>query len=113
MNPLCIGGMQDHVHILLGLPPTITVSDALRRIKGASSHWIKVTFPGCLSFAWQDGYGAFAVSKSLVSEVEDYIRDNRSITGSGPSRKSTVPFWTSTGSPTTHRTCAASRAALA
>ena len=74
INPLCIGGMEDHLHMLLGLPPNLSVSDAVKRVKGGSSLWVKETFPGCLSFAWQDGYGAFAVSKSLLTEVDAYIR---------------------------------------
>ena len=77
LRPLLIGGVDDHVHILLGMPPTITVSEALKRIKGGSSGWVKENFPGCQGFAWQDGYAAFAVSKSQMGEVEAYIRDQR------------------------------------
>ena len=77
LKPLLIGGMEDHIHILLGLPPTVTVSEALKSIKGGSSGWIKENLPGCLGFGWQDGYAAFAVSKSQVGEVEDYIRKQR------------------------------------
>lgn len=75
MSAILIGGMPDHVHILLSLSPKIAVSEALRQIKGGSSGWIKENIPGCRSFAWQDGYGAFSVSKSQVPEVEEYIRD--------------------------------------
>jgi putative transposase len=77
IKALLIGGMEDHIHMLLGLPPMIAVSDALKRIKGGSSAWIKEILPGCLGFAWQDGYAAFTVSKSQVAEVEDYIRKQR------------------------------------
>ena len=47
LKPLLIGGMEDHIHILLGSPPTITVSEALKRIKGGSSGWVKENIPGC------------------------------------------------------------------
>jgi putative transposase len=77
MKALLIGGVDDHVHMLLGLPPSLAVSDALKKIKGASSGWISENLPGCLGFGWQDGYGAFTVSKSQVPEVEDYIRGQR------------------------------------
>ncbi len=77
IKPLLIGGMEDHIHLLLGLPPSITVSEALKRIKGGSSGWVKENLPGCQGFGWQDGYGAFTVSKSQLSEVEDYIRKQR------------------------------------
>jgi len=46
-------------------------------IKGGSSAWLKDTFPWARGFGWQDGYGAFTVSKSLVPEVENYIRNQR------------------------------------
>ena len=77
LKALLIGGMEDHIHILMGLPPTITVSEALKRIKGGSSGWVKENLPGCHAFGWQDGYAAFAVSKSQLGEVEDYIRKQR------------------------------------
>jgi REP element-mobilizing transposase RayT len=77
LHPLLIGGVEDHIHILLGLPPTLTVSEALKRIKGGSSGWVKENFPACRNFAWQDGYGAFTVSKSLIPDVEAYIRGQR------------------------------------
>lgn len=74
MRPLLIGGMQDHVHLLLGAPPTLAVCHALKQLKGGSSGWVKDNLLGCRSFGWQDGYGAFTVSKSNLSEVENYIR---------------------------------------
>jgi len=77
VKPLVIGGMEDHVHILLGMPPSISVSEAVKRIKGGSSVWIKENLPGCRSFVWQDGYGAFTVSKSQMLEVAEYIRNQR------------------------------------
>ena len=77
MKAILIGGIENHVHLLLGLPPTVTVSKAVQLIKGGSSAWLKETFHGTRGFGWQDGYGAFTVSKSLVPEVESYIRNQR------------------------------------
>jgi putative transposase len=54
-----IGGMEDHVHMLIQLPPTITLSDALLKIKGSSSKWLGQ------KFAWQRGYGGFSVSNQI------------------------------------------------
>jgi putative transposase len=53
------------------------VSEALKRIKGGSSGWVKDNLPNCRGFGCQDGYAAFAVSKSQLGEVEDYIRKQR------------------------------------
>ena len=75
LEPLLIGGMDDHVHLLLGVPPRIAVSEALKQLKGGSSGWIKQNIPGCRGFGWQDGYGAFTLSKSQEPAVKDYIRN--------------------------------------
>lgn len=77
MKALMIGGVEDHVHLLLGLNPNLPVSQAVQLIKGGSSAWAKETFPGLAGFGWQDGYAAFTVSKSQVAEIENYIRWQR------------------------------------
>jgi putative transposase len=77
LKPLLIGGVEDHIHMLLGLPPAVSVSQALQQIKGGSSGWIKQNLPGCKGFAWQDGYGAFSLSKSQEPQVQEYIRGQR------------------------------------
>ena len=74
LKPLVVGGVEDHIHMLLGIPPTIAVSEALQRIKGGSSGWIKQNISGGRDFGWQDGYGAFTVSKSHEGGVGHYIR---------------------------------------
>jgi REP element-mobilizing transposase RayT len=63
--------------VLLGFGPTMTVSEAVKLIKGGSSLWLKAEFPGKEGFAWQDGYGAFTVSASNVEEVAQYIRNQK------------------------------------
>jgi REP element-mobilizing transposase RayT len=77
MKALLIGGMPDHVHLALALPPAQSVSKALQLLKGGSSKWIKDALPRMRGFAWQDGYGAFSVSKSNLSEVTAYIQNQR------------------------------------
>jgi REP-associated tyrosine transposase len=77
MKPLQIGGIEDHVHVLLGAPPTIAPSKIAQLIKGGSSAWIHTEFPNLRKFAWQDGYGAFTVSKHDIPEVTAYIQNQR------------------------------------
>ncbi len=77
MKPLKVGGIEDHVHMLVGAPPTIAPSKIAQLVKGGSSAWIHETFPELADFAWQDGYGAFTVSKSGVPEVATYIANQR------------------------------------
>ena len=74
MKAVEVGGVEDHVHILLSLPATMPVSKALQLIKGGSSKWIHETFPEQRPFAWQEEYGAFSVSVSQLETVIEYIR---------------------------------------
>jgi putative transposase len=67
-----INGTMDHVHLLVSLPPIVSISDALRFIKSNSSGWVHDKWPSN-SFAWQLGYGAFSVSRSNAPEVLKYI----------------------------------------
>jgi putative transposase len=69
-----IGGMQDHIHLLVGLRPDLCTSEFIRIVKANSSRWVHETFPELGCFAWQGGYGAFCISKSGVSDVVSYIR---------------------------------------
>jgi putative transposase len=68
-----INGTKGHIHMLIGLPPAVSISEALRFIKSNSSGWVHEKWPR-KPFAWQLGYGAFSVSKSNVPEVLKYIR---------------------------------------
>ncbi len=75
MKAIEVGGVADHVHLLLSLPATLSVSKALQLIKGGSSKWIHESFPDQRLFAWQEGYGAFSVSASKLEEIARYIRN--------------------------------------
>jgi REP element-mobilizing transposase RayT len=77
LKPIKIGGIEDHVHLLLGAPPTIAPAKIVQLVKGGSSIWIHEEFPDLADFAWQDGYGAFTVSKSAVPDVSAYIANQR------------------------------------
>ena len=71
--PGAVGGMADHVHLLIGLRATHTLADVLREIKSVSSKWVHEEV-GVGSFAWQEGYGAFTVSASQLENVRRYIQ---------------------------------------
>jgi REP element-mobilizing transposase RayT len=70
---IAIGGVDDHVHLMLSLPANIATADAMRIVKANSSRWIHATNPRLAIFAWQTGYGAFSVSRSNVAAVKAYI----------------------------------------
>lgn len=67
-----VGGVADHVHLLVGLKATHCLADFMRELKKASSAWARTNFEP--EFAWQDGYAAFTVSASVRERVLDYIR---------------------------------------
>ena len=75
MKALMIGGVEDHVHVLLSLPSTLSVAKAVQLIKGNSSKWIHETFPEHQSFEWQEGYGAFSIGISGVDDTVKYIQN--------------------------------------
>lgn len=72
---IAINGMPDHIHILIGMRPTQSISDLMQDIKGSSSKWInqKGFIKG--KFEWQEGYGAFSYGKSQVKDVIAYIEN--------------------------------------
>ena len=72
--PIQIGGMPDHVHILTVVPKTMSLADFVRSIKAQSSKWMKSLDASYRQFAWQEGYGAFSVSPSLLKKTISYIQ---------------------------------------
>jgi len=71
---LDVGGTADHVHLVVGLKPTHTVADVLRVLKGDSSKWVHEEL-ALQAFAWQEGYGAFTISKSDLASVRRYVQE--------------------------------------
>jgi putative transposase len=77
MTALQVGGVEDHIHALVTAPPTIAPSQIAQFLKGDSSKWIHEEFSTLRNFGWQDGYGAFTVSKSNIPNVIKYIQNQR------------------------------------
>ena len=75
MKAVAIGGAADHVHMLVSLPPTLSIAKAVQLLKGNSSKWIHETFPKLRSFEWQEGYGAFSIGISGINVTVAYIKD--------------------------------------
>ena len=73
---LSINGMPDHIHLLIGLRPTQSISDLLQDIKGNSSKWINEKHLVTGKFSWQEGYGAFSYRKEDIPVLIKYI-DNQ------------------------------------
>ncbi len=76
-NSICVGGTDDHVHILFLLSRNTTISKAVEDVKRHSSRWIKTLAPSYAKFEWQGGYGMFSVSQSVVNNVVKYIKNQK------------------------------------
>ena len=76
-HAVLINSVEDHVHALFELGRSLALSKAVEVVKASSSRWIKAQGPEFAAFAWQAGYGAFAVSESNVLAVRDYVADQR------------------------------------
>ena len=71
-TPEVVGGVSDHVHLLVGLRATHRLADVLREVKSVSSAWVHQEIR-IKAFEWQEGYGAFTVSPSQRDAVRDYV----------------------------------------
>jgi putative transposase len=72
LKALAVGGTEDHVHILLSLPSSMAIAEAMREIKSESSRWMREE-GGSPRFAWQDGYGAFSIGWAQAEATLRYI----------------------------------------
>ena len=72
---LIVGGIADHVHILIRLSRLISIADFLKELKIQSSKWVKTRGGILTKFQWQSGYGAFSVGQDELDRVVSYIRD--------------------------------------
>lgn len=72
MKALGVGGMSDHVHILLSLPSSMPIAKAMREIKSGSSRWMRANL-AAQEFEWQEGYGAFSIGWTQADTTRAYI----------------------------------------
>ncbi|MCJ7585423.1 MAG: IS200/IS605 family transposase [Anaerolineales bacterium] len=74
---LAIGGMSDHFHIVISIPPSQPIATIVGRLKGASSHYANDHFVPGKDFAWQSEYGVLSVSESRLSKVVAYVLNQK------------------------------------
>jgi putative transposase len=70
-----VNGMPDHIHVITSIPPTVTVSQFLGDLKGASSRLVSLEFK--IQFAWQRGYGAFTISQPNLKKAVQYVENQK------------------------------------
>ena len=74
---VAIGGVEDHLHLLVEFPATVTIADLVGQVKGASAHLVTHQLAPGQFFKWQGAYAAFSVSPGAVTRVRDYIVHQR------------------------------------
>lgn len=74
---IALGGVEDHVHLLVRFPTTLAVATLLKEVKGSSSHLMTHEVTPGEFFKWQGAYGAFTVNKDGVKAVADYIHNQK------------------------------------
>jgi len=72
-----VGGIEDHVHMVVSIPPRIAVATFIGQIKGASSHWVNHLSGHSEPFERQDGYGAISFGKRALPQLVDYVLRQR------------------------------------
>lgn len=70
---ISINGVEDHIHLLLQLDKTMSVSKIVSEVKSSSSQWIKTKGESYRNFSWQGGYGSFSVSRRNLEEAKNYL----------------------------------------
>ena len=72
-----IGGVRDHVHMLIKLKAITSLADMVRLVKAGSSKWLNERFQNTARFGWQAGYGGFSVSESAQDRVRLYVQNQK------------------------------------
>jgi putative transposase len=72
-QPVIVGGVEDHVHVLCALSRTCQAAEMVKEVKRGSSVWLKTMGPEWSDFAWQNGYGVFSIGFSQIETVRNYI----------------------------------------
>lgn len=71
------GNVEDHVHIVLSIPPSLSIADCIRHLKGASAYAINHINGSDGKFKWQEGYGALSIGERSLTRVVAYVAKQR------------------------------------
>ena len=74
-QPIIVGGVEDHVHLLASLTRTCAAAEMVKEVKRGSSLWVKGREVGMRDFGWQNGYGIFSIGSSQIEDVRRYIAE--------------------------------------
>ena len=72
-----VGNTEDHLHVVVSIPPKISISDCLRHFKGASAHAVNNLLGDHAHFKWQEGYGALSIGERSLPSAISYVKDQK------------------------------------
>ncbi|MEH1850458.1 MAG: IS200/IS605 family transposase [Nostoc sp.] len=73
-----IGGIEDHIHLVVSIPPRIAIAEFVKKIKGSSSHHFNQNLcPTSEKFAWQEGYGIFSLGSKQLDQAVIYVQNQK------------------------------------
>ncbi|BAU66394.1 Transposase IS200-like protein [Stanieria sp. NIES-3757] len=72
-----INGTENHIHVIVSIPPKLAIADFVKRIKGSSSHYLNQNFPLSPQFVWQEGYGVFSLGGKQLDTAIAYVQNQK------------------------------------
>ncbi len=73
-----IGGTQNHIHLVVSIPPTLAISEFVKKIKGSSSRYLNQDLnPNSIKFSWQEGYGVFSLGSKQLNQALAYVKNQK------------------------------------
>ena len=72
-----LGGIEDHIHLVISIPPHKAIAEVVKNIKGSSSHHLNQTFNHKPKFAWQEGYGVFSLGSKQLETAINYVENQK------------------------------------
>ena len=73
-----IGGMEEHIHLVVSIPPVLSIADFVKQIKGSSAHYLNSAFvTDSDKFGWQEGYGVFSLGGKQLEQAVNYVKNQK------------------------------------
>ncbi|OCR02663.1 transposase [Oscillatoriales cyanobacterium USR001] len=72
-----IGGTENHIHLVASIPPTLSIADFVKNIKGSSAHYFNKNWQNPNKFGWQEGYGIFSLGQKQIDEAVAYVLNQK------------------------------------
>jgi putative transposase len=73
-----IGGIEDHIHLVVSIPPRLSIADFVKTLKGSSAHHLNYSVHDSnTKFSWQEGYGVFSLGSKQLQQAVDYALNQK------------------------------------